>query len=90
MPLPSHAGSRLTICLLTESLRKEATMERYHCYVIDCAHRVDWATEIECDNDNSARGQADEILAEHPAHGVELWRNEKLVYRAERPGGPTH
>ena len=68
----------------------EATMERYHCYVIDRAHHVDWETEIECDGDNGARSQADGILAQYPAHGVELWRNETHVYRAERPGGPTH
>ena len=63
-------------------------MERYHCYVIDRTHRIDWKTEIECDDDTSARDQADGILGRHPACGVELWRKDRLVYRAERPGGP--
>ena len=62
-------------------------MERYNCYVIDCEYRVDWAFEIECDDDNSACRQADGILARHPAHAVELWRNKALIYWAERPGG---
>jgi hypothetical protein len=65
-------------------------MKKYKCYVIDCAHNVDFTTEIECDDDDSARGQADRILGQHPARGVELWRNEKLVYRAKGPGGPMH
>ncbi len=65
-------------------------METYQCYVIDRTHRVDWVTEIECDGEPAARACADGILAEHPACGVELWRNTRLVYRAERPGGPAH
>ena len=65
-------------------------MMRYTCYVIDSADQVSSVAEIECNGDNTACAEAEEILAECPAHGVELWRNETLVYRAERPGGPRH
>ena len=63
-------------------------MAKYQCYVVDCAHHVDWATEIECDGDTSARTAADGILAQRPARGIELWQDERLVYHAQRPGGP--
>jgi len=64
-------------------------MEMYQCYVIDRTHHIGWATEIECEGESTARARADGILAQHPACGVELWRNERLLYRADRPGGPT-
>jgi hypothetical protein len=65
-------------------------MTTYQCYVIDSTYHVDRVMEIECDGDNAARVEADSILAQRPARGIELWRNEKLVYEAQRPGGPRH
>ena len=51
-------------------------MMRYTCYVIYFADQVSSVAEIECNGDNTACAEAEEILAECPAHGVELWRNE--------------
>jgi hypothetical protein len=63
-------------------------MTRYTCYVIDATDQVRSVAEIECEAEDTARAEAEEILAARPGDGEELWRSERLVYRAERPGGP--
>jgi hypothetical protein len=63
-------------------------MTTYQCYVIDGPRHIVWVTDIECDDDSSARTAADGIFTQRPFGGVELWQNERLVYQAQRPDGP--
>jgi len=65
-------------------------MEMYQCYVIDRTHHIGWATEIECEGESTARARADGILAQHPACGVELWRNERLCIGLTGRGAPPN